>query len=62
LFLYEILSGKHNKPGSTGQNFMGVNNIILDPDSEKCGEIAMHARNTFMGYHANEEKNKRIFH
>ena len=49
------------KPGSTGQHFGGVHNIILDPDEEGSGEIAVKSRNVFMGYHKDQAKTEESF-
>ena len=49
------------RPGSVGQNYIGVNNRILNPDSNGIGEIATKSRNVFMGYHKNEIKTKEVF-
>ena len=48
-------------PGSVGQSYTGVNNRILDPDSQGIGEIATKSRNVFMGYHKDETKTKEAF-
>ena len=35
-------------PGSVGQSYTGVNNRILDPDSNGIGEIATKSRNVVL--------------
>ena len=55
------ISGVLCKPGSPGQNFIGVQNTILDPDDEGFGEIAVRSRNVFMGYHKDQVKTEESF-
>ena len=57
---YYIL-GIWTKPGSVGLSYYGLNNTILNPDSEGCGEVATKSRNVFMGYHKEEAKTKEVF-
>ena len=56
-----LISGVLCKPGSPGQNFIGVQNTILDPDDEGFGEIAVRSRNVFMGYHKDQVKTEESF-
>ena len=49
-------------PGSQGKTYIGVNNMIINPDSQGVGEIGTSSRNVFMGYHNDEVKTKEVFH
>ena len=60
-FIFLSISGVLCKPGSPGQNFIGVQNTILDPDDEGFGEIAVRSRNVFMGYHKDQVKTEESF-
>ena len=61
MFIFLSISGVLCKPGSPGQNFIGVQNTILDPDDEGFGEIAVRSRNVFMGYHKDQVKTEESF-
>ena len=60
-FFNAYILGQDNKPGSVGLSYFGLNNTILNPDREGCGEVATKSRNVFMGYHKEEAKTKEVF-
>ena len=46
---------------SVGKSYYGVNNFILDVDSNGRGEVGTKSRNVFMGYKDEEGKTKNAF-
>ena len=60
LTLYDIV-GSLSKIGSVGLPYTGVNNKLLNPDSDGIGEICTKSRNVFMGYHKDEVRTKEAF-
>jgi len=55
------MSGSLSKIGSVGLPYTGVNNKLLNPDSDGIGEICTKSRNVFMGYHKDEVRTKEAF-
>ena len=51
----------HRKNGSIGKLLPSVQGIILDPDEQGIGELAVKGDSVMLGYYENDEANKEVF-
>ena len=51
----------HRKNGSIGKLLPSVQGIILDPDEQGVGELAVKGDSVMLGYYENDEANKEVF-